>query len=463
MISYFPVVTGSLTVSGSVNISGGITASGGISISGSIASASFASTASFVALAQSASNAVSAATASYADALTVAGNLTAQTLVVQTITSSVDFVTGSTRFGSIAANTHQFTGSVSVSGSIGVGAGLRFSSNSSEGEIVSTTGRGLKLYTNDGNSNPLNLTSGGNVLIGTASDAGYKLNLEGSQRINGNIVFNGLSTATGLSFRTDIPDGTNTGIMSTDFSGAANDGLIIYAYDGLAINTGGAERMRITSAGRVIINNSVANDSGDRNLTIQGSLGGSGDVASINLTQVWNSVSYPAIVAAQRGTNVGVAASDLVFKTSYFNGSSAVTNEHMRITDYGNVGIGVASGINNKLYVNGSIRANGTISSFITPGGDNYTLDSAGSFATLVNGAYVDFNSMSGMIIVNNTGTGAVQVFICGGGNTASLGAVVNVTGTMTHSPGVGGYRFTNNTGSTWTFAFQVFRTRGTA
>jgi hypothetical protein len=83
-------------------------------------SASFvatAQTASFVALAVSASNAVSAQTASYANTFIVGSTLTAQTLVVQTITSSVDFVTGSTRFGSLAANTHTFTGSVLVSGS----------------------------------------------------------------------------------------------------------------------------------------------------------------------------------------------------------------------------------------------------------------------------------------------------------------------------------------------------------
>jgi hypothetical protein len=83
-----------------------------------------AQTASYVLTAQTASyvlNAVSssfASTASSADDLLVRGTLTAQTLVVQTITSSVDFVTGSTRFGSISENTHQFTGSVSVSGSI---------------------------------------------------------------------------------------------------------------------------------------------------------------------------------------------------------------------------------------------------------------------------------------------------------------------------------------------------------
>lgn len=46
------------------------------------------------------------------------GTITAQTIVAQVITSSTDFVTGSTRFGSLLTNTHQFTGSVSVTGSL---------------------------------------------------------------------------------------------------------------------------------------------------------------------------------------------------------------------------------------------------------------------------------------------------------------------------------------------------------
>jgi hypothetical protein len=58
-----------------------------------------------------------AITASSADNFTVRGTLTAQTIVAQTITSSTDFVTGSTRFGSLLSNTHQFTGSVSITGS----------------------------------------------------------------------------------------------------------------------------------------------------------------------------------------------------------------------------------------------------------------------------------------------------------------------------------------------------------
>jgi hypothetical protein len=49
--------------------------------------------------------------------LTTTGTITATTLVVQTITSSISSITGSTNFGSISDNTHTFTGSMSVSGS----------------------------------------------------------------------------------------------------------------------------------------------------------------------------------------------------------------------------------------------------------------------------------------------------------------------------------------------------------
>jgi hypothetical protein len=62
-----------------------------------------------------------AATASYADNFTVGGTLTAQTINVQIITSSIEFNTGSTRNGALSTNTHQFTGSVLMSGSVGIG------------------------------------------------------------------------------------------------------------------------------------------------------------------------------------------------------------------------------------------------------------------------------------------------------------------------------------------------------
>jgi hypothetical protein len=82
------------------------------SISGHAATATSASYAS------GSTSASYAATASSADNFLVRGTLTAQTIVAQTITSSTDFVTGSTRFGSLLSNTHQFTGSVGITGSL---------------------------------------------------------------------------------------------------------------------------------------------------------------------------------------------------------------------------------------------------------------------------------------------------------------------------------------------------------
>ena len=123
-----------------------------------------AQTASFVANAQSASNAVAAQTASFANAFTVAGTLTAQTLVVQTITSSIDFVTGSTRFGSILGNTHVFSGSVTMnpgglfvssSGNIGIGTtnpATRFDLSGSIGNFqIASSGAEIFLTRNENN------------------------------------------------------------------------------------------------------------------------------------------------------------------------------------------------------------------------------------------------------------------------------------------------------------------------
>jgi hypothetical protein len=152
------MILNSPPISGSLTVTGNIIASGSITLSGSVASASYAAsasnalaaqtasyvltaqTASFVANAQSASNAVAAQTASFANAFTVASTLTAQTLVVQTITSSVDFVTGSTRFGSsLSTSTHQFTGSVSITGSLS-GVGATFSGNVTSDDLILTAG-----------------------------------------------------------------------------------------------------------------------------------------------------------------------------------------------------------------------------------------------------------------------------------------------------------------------------------
>ena len=161
-----------------------------------------------------------AMTASSADTLyvrnnaTVLGSITAQTLVVQTVTSSVDYVTGSTRFGSLQANTHIFTGSLSLTGSaafLGGNVGVGTSSpatalhvDASGGGIVRATRLGAgsaytqieadgsngtlasstNLNINAGGSTRLYVSSSGNVGVGTSSP-GAKLDVLGETRIQG--------------------------------------------------------------------------------------------------------------------------------------------------------------------------------------------------------------------------------------------------------------------------------------
>jgi hypothetical protein len=214
-----------------------------------------AQTSSFVLNSQTASMSVASAsqatTASSADNFTVRGTLTAQTIVAQTITSSTDFVTGSTRFGSLSTNTHQFTGSVSMTGSLDVNGTARVSDtltvgtsgnaipatpkarfvNNTAGSDVEINGNGFaRLYFNDysrgtdlkyyemlnylgdwkisrlNDANTLRterLTifgATGNIFIGSSpSDDGFKFNVSGSTRLNGNTQITGsLSVTQGI-------------------------------------------------------------------------------------------------------------------------------------------------------------------------------------------------------------------------------------------------------------------------
>jgi len=195
-VSGSAIITGSLTVT--QGITGSLLGTASLATTASNAltasfvqnaiSASFASTASFVTTAQTASfvqNAVSAsfaATASSADNFLVRGTLTAQTIVAQTITSSTDFVTGSTRFGSLSSNTHQFTGSVSITGSLTanvatssfVGSITSTGNGTFGGTIVGDRGDGF-LYMQGSRAagffiqnllGPINLNATGSSLIG---------------------------------------------------------------------------------------------------------------------------------------------------------------------------------------------------------------------------------------------------------------------------------------------------------
>lgn len=263
------MILNSPTISGSLTVTGNIIASGSITLSGSVASASYAATASFVALAQSASNAVSAATASSADNFLVRNTLTAQTLVVQTITSSVDFVTGSTRFGSLAANTHTFTGSMSVSGS---GTFVSALSGTSATFSSAMRSNGVEI-TNSANADILDIfqsPSALNSFIDYPSGRSLILRNKGSLggltlASTGAATFstNSNSTITNVFQNTNTTD-TNSrnyfnvvaGNVTTSIQSIHNDHSYINVTNNLYFQSGGSVKMTMLSGGNVGIGTS---------------------------------------------------------------------------------------------------------------------------------------------------------------------------------------------------------------
>ena len=213
--------------------------------------------------------------------LIVTGSITAQTLVVQTITSSVDFVTGSTRFGSLSSDTHVFTGSVNITGSTNlagsltvnkvainsgnlnlasfpsldliVSGGIGFSSGGSgAAALVNRDGSGnITFYGGTGDikftdvtmtSNYLIIKSAGNVGIGTVSP-------------NRKFSVNGDITATDSTNNWDMvirATSTESSIRST-YSGAGG-------FNPMTFYTTDTKRMQIYATGEVAIIGAAATE-----------------------------------------------------------------------------------------------------------------------------------------------------------------------------------------------------------
>ena len=132
-----------IQLSGSLVITGSITTTGGITISGSILSASYSDTASF-------SNNFRVLGNLTASTALVTGTLTAQTLVVQTVTSSIVYSSGSNLFGSVTSNLQTFTGSIQASGSsthffLGGNVGIGTTSTSGVFEVAKATSSNINL------------------------------------------------------------------------------------------------------------------------------------------------------------------------------------------------------------------------------------------------------------------------------------------------------------------------------
>jgi hypothetical protein len=379
-------VDGNATITGSLNVTGGIT--------GSLLG--------------------TATTASSADDFTVRGTLTAQTINVQTITSSIEFVTGSTKNGSLLTNTHQFTGSVGITGSLTVNAPLTIYGNSSGNGITfssqnwqiassgaSITYNGGVGYDFNGSiATPYRFQFGGNPVMritgssgalmlqsgGTFTDNGYRLQIQpaasGSLFVSGSSLFSGSVTSTiGFTGSLQGTAATASYVLQAVSSSYALNATGSFVQGGnsfgvaaimgtndlqnLTLETNGAARLFISSSGNVGVG--LTTNTPD-NLSV-----GNSTAATLGITsnRVAGSIASPKyldllfrgfsddIMAMIRSWDESstTATGYLTFSTR--SGSAAgvwTLTEAMRINRYSNVLIGTTTDSGFRLDVSGSSR-----------------------------------------------------------------------------------------------------------
>jgi hypothetical protein len=327
--------------------------------------------------------------------LTATGTIVAQTLVVQTITSSVDFVSGSTRFGSTTGNTHEFTGSVLVSGSQTVNGALNGTSATFSSQLVvsNLTGSALDLLVLEtGWNNPsgnksiiwkdatnslgrisvsYDASTGSTMRFGSLYNGGYQssdlltISSTGASTFSSSVGIAGSPTGTygtlsvfgGVSIKNDNNAKLEIGRYS---SGTPNSYIKIGANSNslrFTNNTDAADVFTIENGGNVGVGtDSPTNYSGFTTLHINGKSGTAGGV--LRLTSF----------NGNGGVNI-YAQSEAI----YFNTTTAVPftwltrdTERMRLTDSGSVGIGTTSP-NNLLSVRGNLDLGATGLTYVGP------------------------------------------------------------------------------------------------
>ena len=241
--------------------------------------------------------------------LTTTGTITSQTLVVQTITSSIEFNTGSTRNGTLSTNTHEFTGSVSITGSA---AAL--------------------LNVNNG---VLYVSSSGNVGINNVSPT-VALDVTGAGKFSGGVT----ATGTGLNPSIKLTNTTATTGVDWHLYSLNNGNFGIYN------NTAAVSyALQITSAGAATFSsvNAKVNTGGWHLLVQDNTSMAAGVGGGITFNGYKTGTSAQGVYAAIDGFKENATSANELggFRIWTSNGTNLV--ERMRITSTGNVGIGTSS------------------------------------------------------------------------------------------------------------------------
>jgi hypothetical protein len=350
MIIHNPILTGSFTVNGTdvssiTSSAASITALNSYTASQNILNGTYATTGSNTFRAPQTIN----------SNLIVTGSITAQTLVVQTVSSSVIYSSGSNVFGNNIANTQVFTGSMNLTGSLTVttigtelqvtSTGVNLGNALTDSHVISgslTVNPGGLFVSSSGlvginNTSPTYKLDIRNDVLATTSLDPITLRLYNNNDGGSAIYFNnGVSGQSKISF----------GVEST---GAGTDDTYLGFSTGP--NATLSERMRITSGGNIGIG--VTNPAFPLEVYLNSSTAYT-STSRGNVMRLYNPNSSSNIFAGiELGgagpSNDGLAGINAVVTSAgsaaltFYTRDSSTFGEKMRITSGGNVGIGTST------------------------------------------------------------------------------------------------------------------------
>jgi len=283
-----------------------------------------------------------AASKSYVDAQVGASD------TLQEVTDNGNTTTNSIMIGSSSspsASLHVVGQYIQLERSGTMGIQFGNSSNLNAGRILyssSSSNNFMSFYTND--SEKMRVTSGGNVLIGTTTDNGDKLQVDGTATFNSgttNTVATFISSDSGAGIK--LTDNTGSSTIQTTGAqlriGVDEDGAVANSTIGFRVD--GSTKMTLTSDGNL-------------------ALGGSSPASKLDIHQggITLDTDWPIKFGPNAQIEGNTSGTKIRFDaTAGFNWTDGGTT-NMQLLDNGNLLIGTTTDSGHKLQVNGDIKIN---------------------------------------------------------------------------------------------------------